>query len=67
MGRGKLSMGYVEVETREGCPLFPPGALVRGQVHHHSEIVQVGAPTQEESAVLQGCLQGAAGCSCAAC
>lgn len=37
----KLSMGYVEVATREGCPLFPPGARVRGQVHHHSEIVQV--------------------------
>lgn len=37
----KLSMGYVEVATREGCPLFPAGARVRGQVHHHSEIVQV--------------------------
>ena len=43
MGRGKMSMGYVEVETRPGCPLFPPGARVRGQVHHHSEIVQVRA------------------------
>lgn len=37
---GKLTMGYVEVETGEGCPLFPPGTRVRGQVFHYSQIVQ---------------------------
>lgn len=36
-----MRMGYVEVETRPGCPLFPSGARVRGQVYHFSEIVQV--------------------------
>ncbi|KAL4425481.1 hypothetical protein ABPG75_009497 [Micractinium tetrahymenae] len=39
-GPGGMRMGYVEVETRPGCPLFPEGATVRGQVFHFSEIVQ---------------------------
>jgi cobyrinic acid a,c-diamide synthase len=36
-----MTMGYVEVETLPGCPLFPAGRRVRGQVFHFSEIVQV--------------------------
>lgn len=40
MGRGKMSMGYVELATTDACPLFPPGATARGQVFHFSEIVQ---------------------------
>lgn len=40
MGRGKMSMGYVEVATTAACPLFPAGATARGQVFHFSEIVQ---------------------------
>jgi cobyrinic acid a,c-diamide synthase len=45
MTAGKLTMGYVEVLTGEGCPLFPPGTRVRGQVFHYSEIVQASSPT----------------------
>ena len=41
MTAGKMTEGYVEVLTRPGCPLFPPGRRVRGQVYHYSEIVQV--------------------------
>lgn len=41
-GPGSMRMGYVEVETRPGCPLFPAGTHVRGHVFHFSEIVQVG-------------------------
>lgn len=41
-GPGGMRMGYVEVETRAGCPLFAAGTRIRGQVFHFSEIVQVG-------------------------
>lgn len=41
MTQNKMTMGYVEVETGAGCPLFPAGRTVRGQVYHFSEIVQV--------------------------
>lgn len=35
----KMKMGYVEVTTQPGCRLFPPGATVRGQIYHFSEMV----------------------------
>ena len=38
---GRMTMGYVEVETCEACPLFPPGRKARGHVYHFSEIVEV--------------------------
>lgn len=33
-------MGYVEVETRDTCPLFPPGLTARGHVFHFSQILE---------------------------
>lgn len=36
-----MTMAYVEVETGDSCPLFPPHARCKGHVHHHSKIVEV--------------------------
>ena len=33
-------MGYIEVETQQGCNLFPPHCKARGHVYHFSEILQ---------------------------
>lgn len=37
---GRYVMGYVEIETTAACPLFPPGTIARGHVHHASELVE---------------------------
>lgn len=37
---GRYVMGYVEIETTPACPLFPPGTIARGHVHHASELVE---------------------------
>ena len=34
-----MHMGYIEVSTRAGAPLFPPGATWRGQEYHFSELL----------------------------
>ena len=35
-----MKMGYIEVETQQGCNLFPPHCKARGHVYHFSEILQ---------------------------
>lgn len=64
MTEGKMTMGYVEVETESGCPLFPPGRKVRGQVYHFSEIVQV-RPRQRHGSSGQGRAAAADGAAAA--
>lgn len=40
MTKDKMKMGYIEVETQQGCNLFPPHCKARGHVYHYSEILQ---------------------------
>lgn len=40
MTKDKMKMGYIEVETQQGCNLFPPHCKARGHVYHFSEILQ---------------------------
>lgn len=40
MTKDKMKMGYIEVETQQGCNLFPPNCKARGHVYHFSEILQ---------------------------
>jgi hypothetical protein len=40
MAKKGMRMGYVEVETREACPLFPAGLKARGHVFHFSQILE---------------------------
>ncbi len=40
MAADRPKAGYVEVAPLPACPLFPPGAPLRGHVHHCSEILQ---------------------------
>lgn len=40
MPPGSYTMGYVEVETTKSCPIFPAGMVMRGHVHHASELVE---------------------------
>lgn len=62
--RGKMAMGYCEVQTTPANPLFPPGLRMRGQVFHFSEIVQesvvggacaaLGTPPEEQGGSAKG-------------
>ena len=40
MTKDKMKMGYIEVDTQQGCNLFPPHCKARGHVYHFSEILQ---------------------------
>ena len=40
MTKDKMKMGYIEVETQQGCNLFPANCKARGHVYHFSEILQ---------------------------
>lgn len=40
MPPGAYTMGYVEIEATESCPIFPAGMVMRGHVHHASELVE---------------------------
>jgi len=47
MTEKSMKMGYVEVETKSLCALFPWDQKVRGHVYHFSEILQVSSgPTR---------------------
>jgi cobyrinic acid a,c-diamide synthase len=41
MTEKSMKMGYVEVDTKAACALFPSQERVRGHVYHFSEILQV--------------------------
>ncbi len=40
MAKGRMKMGYVEVETRDTCPLFGAASKARGHVFHFSQILE---------------------------
>lgn len=53
-----IKMGYTQVEVLAGCPIFPEGLTVRGQVFHRSEVLEY--PAEDRSLSRQ---ESGASCS----